>query len=339
MFTRLREDIATIRERDPAARSAWEVLTCYPGLHALLLHRFAHACWQARRRWLARFVSQMARFMTGIEIHPGATLGRRVFIDHGMGVVIGETAQIGDDCTIYQGVTLGGTSLTRCAKRHPTLERGVIVGAGAKVLGGFTIGADAKIGSNAVVTKPVPAGATAVGNPARIIVPAAASGVGSATATAAAAAMASASGTASPAAPGSVAAAAAVSAATVVAKAAAVDNGRASVDVASAGATAECASSAAGTREREAGKAASEQRSTFCAYGITPNADDPVSLAIHGLIDHAATQARRIDEIVIALERLGTSLEGLQGADAALFDLRRLSAAIAGKVDGAVTAR
>lgn len=185
MFTRLREDIATIRERDPAARSAWEVLTCYPGLHALVLHRLAHACWRAKRRWLARFISQMARFMTGIEIHPGATLGRRVFIDHGMGVVIGETAQIGDDCTIYQGVTLGGTSLTRGAKRHPTLERGVIVGAGAKVLGGFTIGADAKIGSNAVVTKPVPARGTAVGNPARIIVPAAAA-VASATAATAA---------------------------------------------------------------------------------------------------------------------------------------------------------
>jgi serine O-acetyltransferase len=173
MFTRLREDIATIRERDPAARSAWEVLTCYPGLHALILHRVAHAFWRAKRRWLARFVSQLARFLTGIEIHPGATVGRRVFIDHGMGVVVGETAEIGDDCTIYQGVTLGGTSLTRGAKRHPTLERGVIVGAGAKVLGGFTIGAEAKIGSNAVVVKPVPAGGTAVGNPARVIVPAA----------------------------------------------------------------------------------------------------------------------------------------------------------------------
>jgi len=335
MFTRLREDIATIRERDPAARSAWEVLTCYPGLHALVLHRFAHACWQARRRWLARFVSQMARFMTGIEIHPGATLGRRVFIDHGMGVVIGETAQIGDDCTIYQGVTLGGTSLTRGAKRHPTLERGVIVGAGAKVLGGFTVGADAKIGSNAVVTKPVPAGGTAVGNPARIIVPAAASAVGSAAA--GGAALASASGAASRAAPGSVAAAAAVSAATVVAKAAAVANGRASA--APEGATVQGATSTGGLREGEGGKAAGDQRSTFCAYGITPNADDPVSLAIHGLIDHAATQAKRIDEIVIALEHLGTSLEGLQGADAALLDLRRLSAAIAGKVDGAVAAR
>ena len=169
MFKRLREDIAAIRERDPAARSAWEVLTCYPGLHAIVLHRLAHACWRGQWRWLARFVSQIARFLTGIEIHPGATLGRRVFIDHGMGVVIGETAEIGDDCTIYQGVTLGGTSLTRGAKRHPTLERGVIVGAGAKVLGGFTVGEEAKIGSNAVVVKPVPAGGTAVGNPARIV--------------------------------------------------------------------------------------------------------------------------------------------------------------------------
>jgi serine O-acetyltransferase len=192
-----------------------------------------------------------------------------VFIDHGMGVVVGETAEIGDDCTIYQGVTLGGTSLTRGAKRHPTLERGVIVGAGAKVLGGFTIGAEAKIGSNAVVVKPVPAGGTAVGNPARVIVPAA------------------------------------VPAA---------------------------ASDARGAKPAPA-------RTGFCAYGITPNADDPVSLAIHGLIDHAATQSQRIDEIVAALERLGTSLEALQGADAALLDLRRLSAAIAGKVDAVVVER
>jgi serine O-acetyltransferase len=159
MFTRLREDIASIRARDPAARSAWEVLTCYPGLHAIVLHRIAHACWLAGRRWLARWISQFARFLTGIEIHPGAQIGRRVFIDHGMGVVIGETAEVGDDCTIYQGVTLGGTMLTRGAKRHPTLGRGVIVGAGAKVLGSFTVGAEAKIGSNAVVVKPVPEGA------------------------------------------------------------------------------------------------------------------------------------------------------------------------------------
>ena len=125
MFDRLREDIACIRERDPAARSTWEVLTCYPGLRALLLHRWAHACWRAGFRWLGRFISNLARFLTGIEIHPGATIGRRVFIDHGMGVVVGETAEIGDECTIYQGVTLGGTSLAKGAKRHPTLERGV----------------------------------------------------------------------------------------------------------------------------------------------------------------------------------------------------------------------
>ncbi|SAK80653.1 serine acetyltransferase [Caballeronia fortuita] len=262
MFERLREDIAAIRERDPAARSVWEVATCYPGLHAIVLHRAANACWRGQWRWLARFVSQFARFLTGIEIHPGATLGRRVFIDHGMGVVIGETAEIGDDCTIYQGVTLGGTSLTRGAKRHPTLGRGVIVGAGAKVLGGFTVGADAKIGSNAVVVKPVPAGGTAVGNPARIVMPAV---------------------------------------------------------------------------ERKSDEPA---KSGFCAYGITPNADDPVSLAIHGLIDHASTQTQRIDEIVAALERLGARVEALNGVDgAALVDLKRLCTSMDGKTahEGAVS--
>ncbi len=165
MFSRLREDIASIIERDPAARSAWEVLSCYPGLHALIMHRWANWCWRHGLKWPGRFISHLTRMVTGIEIHPGATIGRRVFIDHGFGVVIGETAEIGDDCTIYQGVTLGGTSLTKGAKRHPTLERGVIVGAGAKVLGGFTVGEGAKIGSNAVVVKEVPAGATAVGNP------------------------------------------------------------------------------------------------------------------------------------------------------------------------------
>lgn len=168
---RLREDIDSILQRDPAARSRWEVLTCYPGLHALWLHRLAHFLWTKRWRWLARFLSHLTRWLTGIEIHPGATIGRRVFIDHGMGVVIGETAEVGDDCTIYQGVTLGGTSLYRGVKRHPTLEAGVVVGAGAKVLGGFTVGAGAKIGSNAVVVKPVPAGATAVGTLARILEP------------------------------------------------------------------------------------------------------------------------------------------------------------------------
>jgi serine O-acetyltransferase len=169
MFSRLQEDIACIRERDPAARSTWEVLTCYPGLHALVLHRWAHACWRAGMPWLGRFISHLARFLTGIEIHPGASIGRRVFIDHGMGVVIGETAEVGDECTIYQGVTLGGTALVKGAKRHPTLGRGVIVGANSQVLGGFTVGDGARVGSGAVVVKPVPAGATAVGNPARIL--------------------------------------------------------------------------------------------------------------------------------------------------------------------------
>ncbi|MFZ2991049.1 serine O-acetyltransferase [Ideonella sp.] len=169
MFARLREDIDCILERDPAARTRWEVLTCYPGLHALMLHRLARVCWRSGFKWAGRFVSHLARMFTGIEIHPGATIGRRVFIDHGMGVVIGEMAEIGDGCTIYQGVTLGGTSLVKGAKRHPTLEAGVIVGAHAAVLGGFTVGAGARVGSGAVVTKPVPAGATAVGNPARII--------------------------------------------------------------------------------------------------------------------------------------------------------------------------
>ena len=169
MFSRLRSDIQCILDRDPAARSTWEVLTCYPGLHALVLHRFAHACWHFGFKWLGRFVSNFSRWMTGIEIHPAAKIGERVFFDHAMGVVVGETAEIGDGCTIYQGVTLGGTSLYKGTKRHPTLGRDVVVSAGAKVLGGFVVGDGAKIGSNAVVIKPVPPGATAVGIPARII--------------------------------------------------------------------------------------------------------------------------------------------------------------------------
>ena len=169
MFARLRSDIQCILDRDPAARSTWEVLTCYPGLHALVLHRRAHWCWTHGLKWLGRFISHVARWLTGIEIHPGAIIGERVFFDHAMGVVVGETAEIGDGCTIYQGVTLGGTSLYKGVKRHPTLGRDVVVSAGAKVLGGFVVGDGAKIGSNAVVIKPVPAGATAVGIPARII--------------------------------------------------------------------------------------------------------------------------------------------------------------------------
>ncbi len=226
MFARLRSDIQCILERDPAARSAWEVLTCYPGLHAVVLHRLAHACWAHGFKWLGRFVSHLARFLTGVEIHPGAVIGERVFFDHAMGVVVGETAEIGDGCTIYQGVTLGGTKLYKGVKRHPTLGRNVVVGAGAQVLGGFSVGDGARIGSNAVVTKPVPAGATAVGNPARVIV--------------------------------------------------------ADHDL---------------KREEAASKMG------FSAYGVTQN-DDPLSQAMRGLIDNAATQEHQIALLWKAIETL-----------------------------------
>ena len=168
MFHRLREDIAVVFERDPAARSAFEVLTCYPGLHALAWHRdVVNPLWRWRLRWLARWLAHWGRWLTGIEIHPGATIGRRVFIDHGMGIVIGETAEIGDDTTLYHGVTLGGTSWNK-GKRHPTLGRNVVIGAGAKILGPILVGDGAKIGSNAVVVRDVPAGSTAVGVPSQI---------------------------------------------------------------------------------------------------------------------------------------------------------------------------
>ena len=168
MFERVREDIQSVFHRDPAARNALEVLTCYPGLHAVWLHRLAHGLWTSGWKWLARLVSNFGRWMTGIEIHPGARIGRRFFIDHGMGIVIGETAEIGDDVTLYQGVTLGGTTWNK-GTRHPTLGNNVVVGAGAKVLGPFTVGEGAKVGSNAVVPKEVPPGATVVGIPGRII--------------------------------------------------------------------------------------------------------------------------------------------------------------------------
>ncbi|MCD8339552.1 MAG: serine O-acetyltransferase [Burkholderiales bacterium] len=169
MFDALRDDITSIYERDPAAKSKWEVFLCYPGLHAIMMHRLAHKLWKLNWKVTARFISQFARFATGIEIHPAAVIGNRVLIDHGMGVVIGETAEVGDDCTIYHGVTLGGTLLTEGAKRHPTIGRNCIIGAGAKILGSFTVGDNCRIGSNAVVIKPVPPDSTAVGNPARII--------------------------------------------------------------------------------------------------------------------------------------------------------------------------
>ena len=168
MLERIKEDVNSVFERDPAARHALEILTCYPGVHAVLVHRISHKLWRFGFKWAARLLSHIARFLTGIEIHPGATIGRRFFIDHGMGVVIGETAEIGDDCTLYHGVTLGGTTWEK-GKRHPTLENGVVIGAGAKVLGPITVGANARIGSNAVVVRDVPANATVVGIPGRVV--------------------------------------------------------------------------------------------------------------------------------------------------------------------------
>jgi len=201
------ETVDSIIARDPAARNRFEVITCYPGLHAIWVHRISHFLWNAGLKWPARFLSHFSRVINGIEIHPGAKIGRRVFIDHGLGTVIGETSDIGDDCTIYQGVTLGGTSLYKGAKRHPTLGRGVVVSAGAKILGGFQIGDYARVGSNAVVLKEVPPNATAVGIPARII------------------------------------------------------------------------------RAELPSSATDSAKSSFSAYGISPEADDPVSLALKSLID------------------------------------------------------
>ena len=167
MLKIIKEDIEIAVEKDPAARSFLEVLLLYPGVNALIGYRFAHVLWKLEFKFLARFISYFIRWLTGIEIHPAAIIGRRFFIDHGMGVVIGETAEIADDCTLYHGVTLGGTSWEK-GKRHPTLQNGVVVGAGAKVLGPITVGTDARIGSNAVVVKDVPDGATVVGVPGRI---------------------------------------------------------------------------------------------------------------------------------------------------------------------------
>ncbi len=168
MLERIKEDIACVFGRDPAAQSVLEVVTAYPGFHAVLIHRVSHMLWNAGFKWPARFISHISRWLTGIEIHPGAQIGRRFFIDHGMGVVIGETAVIGDDCTLYHGVTLGGTTWNK-GKRHPTLHDGVVIGAGAKVLGPIEIGAGARIGSNSVILKTVPAGATVVGIPGHVI--------------------------------------------------------------------------------------------------------------------------------------------------------------------------
>lgn len=168
MFACLKDDIKAVFERDPAVRSVFEVIFCYPGFHAMLFYRLSHWLWKNNRTFVGRFVSHLGRFFTGIEIHPGATIGKGFFIDHGMGVVIGETAEIGDNCTLYHGVTLGGTSWAK-EKRHPTLGNNVVVGSGAKILGPFKVGDDSKIGSNSVVVKEVPAMATVVGIPGRVV--------------------------------------------------------------------------------------------------------------------------------------------------------------------------
>jgi serine O-acetyltransferase len=167
-FKRLTEDVDSYLDRDPAARSRTEVILCYPGYHAILFYRFANLAWQRRLHLIGRLISNFGRFVTGIEIHPGAKIGRRCFIDHGMGVVVGETSQVGDDVTLYQGVTLGGTSLEK-GKRHPTIEDGVIIGSGAQVLGPLVVGEGARIGANAVVLQDVPQGTTMVGIPAKIV--------------------------------------------------------------------------------------------------------------------------------------------------------------------------
>ena len=231
MFNQIKEDISVVFERDPAARTHWEIITTYPGVHALIIHRLSHWLWRKRLFWLARFISHLARWLTGIEIHPGATIGHRVFIDHGMGVVIGETAVIGNNCTLYHGVTLGGTSWNK-GKRHPTLEEGVVIGAGAKVLGPIIVGKGAKIGSNAVVVKDVPAEATAVGIPARIL-----------------------------------------------------------------------------DQETESQRGTMAEKMGFSAYAVSDNLNDPMTKAIHALLDHAVAQDAKLHEVMTQLNKLGADVD------------------------------
>lgn len=279
MFKQLREDIDCIYERDPAARSRWEILTCYPGLHAILVHRLAHRLWNTGFLWLARFVSHISRTFTGIEIHPGAKIGKRVFFDHGTGIVIGETAVVGDDCTIYQGVTLGGTSLYKGEKRHPTLEEGVVVGAGAQILGGFTIGAHAKIGSNAVVIKPVPAHATAIGNSARIISQEDKAQTKQATAdkaTAAALSACQSEWTGKP-------------LKELLERSAHLMQGQ-----------------SAGSPYKSTQKS---DQDSFSAYAVDNTNNDPLVQVIHELINHSAQQEQRINKLCHALEELGQRVE------------------------------
>ena len=318
MLNKLHENIACILERDPAARSKLEVITCYPGFHAMVVHGVAHRLWVAQWFWLGRFISHLGRILTGIEIHPGATIGRRVFIDHGFGVVIGETAEIGDDCTIYQGVTLGGTRLYKGAKRHPTLGKGVVVGAGAQVLGGFTVGDGARIGSNAVVVKPVPAGATAVGNPARLI-------------------------EAAPQAPDATAAHVQEQVAQTAQGTHTVQTTHRTQTMHVASATNTNQSASTQLSPCDAGwdaaplkalldKGASASSSTapgdsasdatgFTAYAVDPGAGDPLVKVLHELINHAAAQDARIAQLCQTIEAMGSQVKG----QTAPLDVQRLN--------------
>lgn len=287
MLNKLRENIACILERDPAARSKLEVITCYPGFHAMVVHGVAHRLWVAQWFWLGRFISHLGRILTGIEIHPGATIGRRVFIDHGFGVVIGETAEIGDDCTIYQGVTLGGTRLYKGAKRHPTLGKGVVVGAGAQVLGGFTVGDGARIGSNAVVVKPVPAGATAVGNPARLI-------------------------EAKPQAPEARHTTEDPVTSTQLSPCDANWDAAPLKALLDKGAPSPSATVPGDSASDSAG---------FTAYAVDPGAGDPLVKVLHELINHAAAQDARIAQLCRTIEAMGSQVKG----QTAPLDAQRLN--------------
>ena len=317
MLTELRENIDCILERDPAARSRLEILTCYPGLHAIMVHRLAHRLWKGNWHWLARFISHLGRMLTGIEIHPGARIGRRVFIDHGFGVVIGETAEIGDDCTIYQGVTLGGTRLYKGAKRHPTLGKGVVVGAGAQVLGGFSVGDHARIGSNAVVVKPVPAGATAVGNPARIVEhpsvqePATSALSDSLQSVTPADPSGHPSAIAKPS-PERPAVGGAEGSASLIHSPCASDwDAKPLQALLQQGNASALAAQGQETDSTKAG---------FNAYAVDPGANDPLVRVLHELINHAAEQDARIAGLCQELQKLGSNVD-----QPAVIDASRLN--------------
>ncbi len=336
MLTELRENIDCILERDPAARSRLEILTCYPGLHAIMVHRLAHRLWKGNWHWLARFISHLGRMLTGIEIHPGAQIGRRVFIDHGFGVVIGETAEIGDDCTIYQGVTLGGTRLYKGAKRHPTLGKGVVVGAGAQVLGGFTVGDHARIGSNAVVVKPVPAGATAVGNPARIVEHQPEKGSAADSSSQGvllnATAMSRSSGGGNTPSGSSVAPSVTQSGLGAGAHVAATHDATHGATTGTSSSTSPCASdwdarplqallqqgiaASGGSPGQETGN----HPAGFSAYAVDPGANDPLVRVLHELINHAAEQDARIAGLCQELQKLGSNVD-----QPAVIDASRLN--------------